>query len=138
MRKVMVFGSFDVLHDGHRSLFKQARTHGDKLIVIVARDATYEGLRGHAPMHGEYVRLKGVAEESLVDEAYLGDAQDPYRVLRRFRPDVVCLGYDQEAFVGGLSERLSSYGLRGVPIIRLEPFSPERHKSSLIKKRLLE
>ena len=134
MKKVLVFGSFDILHDGHRSLFRQARKHGDRLAVIVARDATYERLRGHKPLHDEYARLKNVAEESLVDEALLGDPHDPYRSLRIVRPDVVCLGYDQEWFVDDLSAKLSSFGLRSVPVIRLEPFSPERHKSSLLKK----
>lgn len=134
MRKVMVFGSFDVLHDGHRSLFSQARRHGDHLIVIVARDATYNRLRGYAPVHDERQRLESVASEPLVDEAHLGEVQDQYRVLRSYRPDVVCLGYDQEFFVEGLKERLERYGLKGTSIVRLEPFHAEKFKSSIIKK----
>ena len=48
MRRVMVFGSFDPLHDGHRSLFRQARKHGDELVVVVARDVNIARLKGHA------------------------------------------------------------------------------------------
>lgn len=134
MKKVMVFGSFDVLHDGHRSLFKQAKRHGDALIVIVARDATYEALRGHRPLHNEYERLKSVASEGLVDEAYLGEVQDRYRVLRQHRPAVIGLGYDQEAFVDKLASKLLSYGLKNTSIVRLEPFHADRFKSSILKK----
>lgn len=134
MRKVMVFGSFDVLHDGHRSLFKQARRHGERLVVIIARDTTYERLRGYRPLHNEYERLKNVAQEPLVDEAFLGDARDPYRALRQHRPDVVCLGYDQDAFVEHLASKLLSFGLRSTSIVRLDPYRAEHFKSSLLKK----
>ena len=110
MTTVMVSGSFDVLHDGNRSLRQQE------------------------PLHGEQERLRSVEEESLVDEALLGERRDVYRVLKRVRPDVVALGYDQVSFTDGLREKLDSYGLRKTRIIRLEPHSPERFKSSLLKR----
>lgn len=134
MKKVMVFGSFDVLHDGHRSLFKQAKRYGDQLVVVVARDETYERLRGYAPQHNEYERLKHVGEETIVDQAVLGDRKDVYRVVRQYRPDVLCLGYDQDFFVDGLRERLDALGLPKTTIVKLEAFRPETFKSSLLKK----
>ncbi|MFP4524001.1 MAG: adenylyltransferase/cytidyltransferase family protein [Candidatus Woesearchaeota archaeon] len=134
MKTVMVFGSFDVLHDGHRSLFRQARRLGDRLVVVVARDDTYRSLRGQEPLHGEQERLRSVQEESLVDEALLGERKDVYRVLKRARPDVVALGYDQTSFTDGLREKLDSYGLKNTRVVRLEPHSPERFKSSLMKR----
>lgn len=134
MGTVMVFGSFDVLHDGHRSLFRQARAFGNRLIVIVARDATYTRLRGYSSVHSERERLAAVCEESLVDEAHLGESGDVYRVLSRFRPDVVALGYDQEVFIAGLRQKLDGFGLRKTRIVRLRPFNPQTFKSSLLKK----
>lgn len=130
----MVFGSFDVLHDGHRSLFRQAKRHGDWLIVVVARDDTYRSLRGQEPLHGEEERLRGVAEEELVDRAVLGDTKNQYLVLQRYRPDVVCLGYDQESFVDGLEGRLRSFRLDDTKVVRLDAYRPEDFKSSLLKK----
>lgn len=132
--KVMVFGSFDVLHDGHRSLFKQAKRFGDYLIVIIARDETYKEIRGYAPMHNEYERLASVADEALVDEAFLGDVKDKYRAIRTYRPNVICLGYDQEHFIAGLSEKLAAFGLKNTKVVRLESFKPDRLKSSILKK----
>ena len=38
MKKVMTFGSFDVLHKGHEHYLKEAKSYGDYLIVVVARD----------------------------------------------------------------------------------------------------
>ena len=32
-KKVMLFGTFDLIHSGHLSLFNQAKEYGQKLIV---------------------------------------------------------------------------------------------------------
>jgi len=37
-KKVMVFGTFDIFHPGHRSFLNQAKKYGNYLIVVVARD----------------------------------------------------------------------------------------------------
>jgi FAD synthetase len=132
-KKVMVFGSFDVLHEGHRSLFRQAKMYGDLLFVVVAKNSTYERLRGYMPVHGEHERLRVVRQEPLVEQALLGDAHDVYRVIGAVRPDIICLGYDQEAFVDKLEESLKKYGLNAT-IVRLEAHYPEKYKSSLMKK----
>ena len=47
--KVMVFGTFDGLHPGHLSYFKQARKYGDYLIAIVALDENVLQFKGHRP-----------------------------------------------------------------------------------------
>ena len=38
MKKVIVFGTFDILHQGHLDFFRQAKQYGDYLIVAVAHD----------------------------------------------------------------------------------------------------
>lgn len=131
-RRVMVFGTFDVVHEGHRSLFRQAREHGEELIVVVARDATVRRVKGRPPHHGEAERKAAVEEEGLADRVVLGDPADSYAVIERFRPDVICLGYDQSAFVDSLPEELRKRGLSAA-IVRLAPFRPEVFKSSKIK-----
>lgn len=134
MKKVMCFGSFDVLHDGHRNLFKQAKQLGDYLVVVVARDITYNTLRKQEPLHDELVRLQSVNEEALVDKAILGDSVDMYRVLGKERPDVIALGYDQEAFIDDLEAHLQKYNLLHSKIFRMNSYKPLTMKSSLLKK----
>ena len=34
----MTFGSFDILHEGHKHYLQEAKSFGDYLVVIVARD----------------------------------------------------------------------------------------------------
>ena len=56
--KVMVFGTFDILHPGHLNFFKQAREFGNFLIAVIARDKTVLKIKGRLPKNNEKKRLK--------------------------------------------------------------------------------
>lgn len=130
MRRVMVFGSFDPLHEGHRSLFRQARRHGDELVVVVARDKNIRKHKGHDARKGESERLESVKREPLVDSALLGDEKDYLKVVVQHMPDVIILGYDQESYdEDRLKVDLEKRGLRP-EIMRAVAFRPEVYKSS--------
>lgn len=95
--KVVVFGIFDGIHNGHRSLFARAKEYGDYLVVIVGRDKSCLELKQKKPENSEEKRRELVEKEENVDEAVLGDKElSTYKVLQEIDPDVVCLGYDQE------------------------------------------
>lgn len=134
-KRVMVFGTFDVVHHGHRSLFRQAKACGEELVVVVARDETVKAVKGRAPHFDEETRLAAVEKEKLVDRAVLGDPEDRYAVIAELKPDIICLGYDQAAFIDKLPEELKRRGI-AAEVIRLKPFKPELYKSSRIKAHL--
>lgn len=127
-KTVMVFGTFDILHPGHLDLFKQAKKFGDQLLVVVARDQTVKAVKGRPPLHSERSRRAAVARLDLVDRAILGDRTDPMKVIRTYQPAVVCLGYDQQAFVDQLYHNFPD-----LKIVRLKAHQPERFKSSFYK-----
>lgn len=143
-RKVLVFGTFDGLHDGHKDFFRQAlsASKGGQayLIVVVGRDSTVQKTKGKLPKYNEQERLKVVQECELVNEARLGNEPppgqklDPYKIVEEIRPDIICLGYDQAFFADKLAEELPKRGLGNVEIKRLEAFEPEKYKSSLLNK----
>lgn len=132
MRKVMVFGSFDVLHPGHLYLFSEAKKKGDKLIVVVARDATIKRIKGKAPSYDEKKRLSSVREIPSVDEVFLGSLDDEYRIIRNVKPDMICLGHDQQAFTENLRSYLQSIGL-DTDICRLDAYKRDVYRSSRMK-----
>ncbi|MBI4016111.1 MAG: adenylyltransferase/cytidyltransferase family protein, partial [Candidatus Aenigmarchaeota archaeon] len=134
MKKVMVFGTFDVLHKGHLFLFLEAKKHGDFLIVIVARDKTTHKVKGHKTTFSEKKRLKAVQSVPEVNFATLGHTDDVYRVLEDYAPNVICLGYDQQAFTDKLEKELKKRKILA-EIVRLPPYEPEKFKSTLIKKK---
>ena len=130
MKKVMAFGSFDVLHKGHERYLKEAKSYGDYLIVVVARDENILRFKGREPKHNEDYRLEQVKKLGFVDEGVLGNKDDVFEVLGEFKPDVICLGYDQKS--ENLEEELEKRGLEA-EIIRAKSFKPEIYKSSKLK-----
>ena len=126
MTKIIVFGSFDPLHEGHRNFFKQAKKHGDHLTVVVARDENIIKLKSHKPRFDEEARLAAIKKLTEVDKAILGDRVGEYKILDKEKPDIIAIGYDQK-IPPELKSRLKKY-----KIITLKPYKPKIFKSSKI------
>lgn len=101
------------------------------MIVVVARDETVQDVKGHVPLQSEQVRLEAVAHHPLVSEARLGLPGDKYRIIEEIRPDIILLGYDQQAFTGSLEEALRVRGISSL-VKRAHSYKPEIYKSSLL------
>lgn len=130
MKKVMVFGTFDIFHKGHKDFFRQAREFGDCLIVVVARDKNVLKIKGNLPRNSEKARQGKIIESELADETVLGSLSDKYKIIQDNKPDVICLGYDQKVSEDELKSKLIEFGLEKTKVIRLNSFFPEIYKSS--------
>jgi FAD synthetase len=131
MKRILIFGTFDGLHPGHLDFLKQAKKQGGYLIAVAALDATVKAVKGRFPKLNERERLDALKKSGLVDQAVLGGDGDPYQIIRQIKPDIICLGYDQEAFTDELPEALKNAGL-DITIIRLKPYQPERYHSAIL------
>ena len=134
MKKVIIFGTFDIIHAGHENLFAQARKHGDYIIAVIARDKTVKNIKSTEILNNEDTRLKNLKKTELADKVILGDLNDKYSAIRKFKPEVIALGYDQFAFTYGLKKLLIDIGL-DTQIIRLKPYNPDVYKSTLLRER---
>ena len=134
MKRVMVFGVFDLLHPGHISFLKQAKKLGSFLIVSVARDINVKKIKGKKPVFDEKKRVAHVKQLKLAKKVVLGGAKDPWPHIVKEKPDIIALGYDQGSFVGNLPEQLRKHKLK-TRVVRLKAFRPEVFKSSLIRKK---
>lgn len=132
-KKVMVFGTFDIFHKGHENFLRQAGKYGEYLIVVVARDKTVLKIKERKPKNNEKQRTKILGNNGLADEVILGNIGNKYSVIKKYKPDVICLGYDQKNFIGKLEDKLKEFGLDKTRIIRLKSYCPEKYKSSLLK-----
>jgi len=133
MRKVLVFGTFDIFHEGHWDFLKQARLYGEFLRVVVARNITVLNVKGHTPRFSEGERVNEIKKSGLADEVVLGSLNDRYEVVRKFKPDIICLGYDQKQSIAELRRKLNETGLERTKIIRLKSYHPEKYKSSILR-----
>jgi glycerol-3-phosphate cytidylyltransferase-like family protein len=66
-----------------------------------------------------------VKKNGVVDKAILGELTDKYAVIKKLKPNIICLGYDQKAFTEGLK----NFNIR---VIKLKSFKPKIYKSSKI------
>lgn len=132
----MAFGTFDYFHAGHDDYLRQAKALGEQLIVVVARDDTVKKVKGFAPGMNEKKRLRDVAASPHVDKAVLGYPDDKYYVIKKHKPNILALGYDQFAFTYGLEKFFIKENL-DIEIIRLDAFEPQTFKSSIIRRNLV-
>ncbi len=135
MMRIMVFGTFDILHEGHLDLFRQARALApdSQLIVSISRDSSTERIKGELPKNNEIFRMHAVEECELVDEVVLGDKEGFIAHIIDARPDVIALGYDQDGeYVNALRSELDRAGITA-HIVRLKPYKPHIYKSSKLR-----
>ena len=132
MTRIMVFGTFDMVHPGHEDFFRQARALAPEphLVVSVARDSAAERVKGTKPRNSEEVRLENIQKIPGVDEALLGDEEGHIDHITAMNPDIIALGYDQMGeYVDHLDEELRAAHLKS-EIIRLKAYQPEVFKTS--------
>jgi FAD synthetase len=132
MTKVLVFGTFDILHKGHLYFLKNAKKNGKFLTVVVARDATVRQIKGKEPLNNEEKRKVNLKKLDFVDDVVLGSLTDKYAVLDKAKPDVICLGYDQRYFTEILQQELKKRNLK-TRIVRLKPYKAHIYKTSKLK-----
>jgi|SRR3989338_11250806 len=126
MKKVIVFGTFDILHPGHIHMLKEAKEYGDYLVVVVARDNTVEKVKWRRPYNNQETRIKNVETLGLANKILLGYVDNKHRIVAEEKPQVVALGYDQKFFLDDLEKVLDD----SARIVRLSPYIPEKYKSS--------
>jgi len=134
-KTVMAFGTFDIFHDGHEHFLKQAKKFGDYLIIVVARDKTVRQIKGETPLNNESHRMETLRKSGLADKVIAGDLTDKYKAIRKYRPEVIVLGYDQMVFTQKLHKILIDIKL-DARIERLDAFFPQVFKSSLLKQKM--
>jgi FAD synthetase len=129
MKKVLAGGTFNIIHPGHICFLEKAKSLGDYLVVVVANDKTVIRNKGFLLMHAED-RKKILENLRIVDKAVIGDEKDFMKVVRKERPDIIALGYDQE--LGSLKKQIESLRIKIVRIkSRLKGYKTEDILSTL-------
>src|ERR671924_1157240 len=135
LKVVLVGGVFDLIHPGHIHTLKAAKSEGDVLVVIVARQSTAQKIKKDRKIyHNENMRRELVSSLSFVDLAIIGKEGTLYDTVEYVKPDIIALGYDQAH-----SEKDVAYNCQirnlNVRVIRLNTPMPGT-KSSKIKEEL--
>ena len=95
MIKVITYGTYDLLHQGHINLLRRAKELGDYLIVGVTSDSFDKGrgklnVRNNVLERVEAVKATGYADEVIIED-YVGQKIDD---IQRYDVDIFAIGSD--------------------------------------------
>lgn len=105
MKKIITYGTYDLLHYGHIRLLERAKALGDYLIVGVTADG-FDMARGKINVQQplmermEAVKATGIADEVIVEE-YEGQKIDD---ILRYDVDIFAIGSDWQGYFDYLKE----------------------------------
>lgn len=105
MKKVITYGTYDLLHQGHINLLKRAKALGDYLIVGVTndnfdRDRGKLNVRNNVLERVEAVKATGLADQIVIED-YFGQKIDD---IQKYDVDIFAIGSDWEGKFDYLNE----------------------------------
>ena len=105
MKKVITYGTYDLLHQGHINLLRRAKALGDYLIVGVTndsfdRDRGKLNVRNNVLERVEAVKATGYADQIIIED-YLGQKIDD---ILKYDVDIFAIGSDWEGKFDYLKE----------------------------------
>jgi glycerol-3-phosphate cytidylyltransferase len=104
MKKVITYGTFDLLHYGHINLFKRAKSLGDYLIVGVSSDefAIWKGKKCYFSLENRIAMVSAIRYVDLVIvENNMAQKVDD---IKEFKIDIFAIGDDYKDKLKDMNE----------------------------------
>lgn len=94
MKRILTYGTFDLLHYGHIRLLKRAKALGDYLVVAVSTDE-FNAIKGKKSYHNYETRKEMVEAIRYVDLVIPeNDWEQKIDDVKEYRIDTVVMGSD--------------------------------------------
>ncbi|MBN1215832.1 MAG: FAD synthase [Candidatus Lokiarchaeota archaeon] len=138
-KKVMIAGTFDILHPGHIFFINEAAKLGE-VYVVVATDINRSKYSGYKPIVPENQRLELIKNIKNVKEARLGrNDTNTLKIVEEINPDIILLGPTQNYNEEELKHELQNRNLNHILVKRLSKVydNYELNSSGKIKLKIL-
>ncbi|NIO20452.1 MAG: adenylyltransferase/cytidyltransferase family protein [Candidatus Aenigmarchaeota archaeon] len=132
VKKVLVGGVFNLVHPGHVFFLKKAKELGNYLIVVVANNRTAH-LTKKYPIVDQKIRKRNIEKLGIVDKVVVGDRIDFMNVVRKEKPNVIVLGYDQKINEKELNKMLTKEEI-DCKVVRIKNVLKGYKTSKIVKK----
>ena len=95
-KKIIVNGTFDLLHVGHIELLEYAKSLGDQLLVCIDSDSRVKELKGESrPINTQDDRIKMLNALRCVDMVQVFDTKEKLiEQIELYQPDIMVKGSD--------------------------------------------
>ncbi|MBH59518.1 MAG: hypothetical protein CMO19_03755 [Thaumarchaeota archaeon] len=130
IRIVFTGGVYDIIHPGHIHTLKNSKQEGDILIVSIARDSRVSKIKGRDPINNEKRRTILVSAIRYVDHTLLGSKGDIFTIVKKIKPDIITIGYDQTHQLSELRKLVRTNNMK-IKIKKLGSPIPHVKSSSL-------
>lgn len=100
---VFTNGCFDLLHEGHLHLLKEAKKLGDILIIGINDDASVKRLKGNTrPVEQLETRILHLNNTGLADFVIPFTEDTPLSLIEKIQPQIIVKGsdYTKENIIG--------------------------------------
>ena len=99
MTRVVVNGTFDIIHLGHLKLLEYARSFSNSYVLVLTdSDRRIKELKGsNRPVNNEYERCSMLSAMKYVDRVETFDSdQELIDLIKDFEPDIMVKGSDYQ------------------------------------------
>ena len=102
---ILCHGVFDLLHIGHIKHFKEAKEHGDVLVVTVTQDK-YVNKGPNRPIFSLDTRMESVAALKDVDYVAPNIFVNAAQLIKLLKPNIYCKGKDYKNYNLDITEQI--------------------------------
>jgi 8-oxo-dGTP diphosphatase len=108
VKNVFLWGTFDVLHDGHFRLFQETSKLGNLYIIVLPDERISESKQ---IVHNENKRKENLLKTKYAKGVFI-DALPDLKCFDSVPPDIFCFGYDQD---GQWQEKIKNHIVKKFP-----------------------
>lgn len=105
--RVMVNGTFDIVHRGHIELLNYAKGLGDFLLVAIDTDRRVKELKGEQrPINNQWDRMFMLDNLKSVDSVRFFDSKEELiSIMKEYKPDIYVKGSDWKSDKASTAEQ---------------------------------
>ncbi|MCO7630550.1 adenylyltransferase/cytidyltransferase family protein [Pseudomonas guariconensis] len=97
MKRIITFGTFDVLHVGHIRILERAKELGHHLTVGVSSDALNYSKKSRYPVYPQSDRSELIASLKFVDHVFIEESLElKAEYIKEHKADILVMGDDWE------------------------------------------
>ncbi len=95
MKRIITFGTYDLLHVGHIRLLERAAQLGTHLIVGVSSDELNLSKKDRAPIYSTQDRIEIIKSIGCVDEVFVEESLEKKgEYIQKYKADALVMGDD--------------------------------------------